>query len=219
MVKTISELKKEIKEGQANAKRAEELYQLLSSYNAYNILLLKAKIEHERLKAKSNNYYLYSDCYEEQINDLFSTFKSNECLRLKQIEGINEKDMIFLIDQDTLLIMNSFDIMNSNIGGLSSIDYDLLKINNCMAKIYKENVYCGDPYYCDSHFEEKNAFGLFYREELITPSYELESRFRAYDNKDIRDILKVQSLDDIQDKINQAKNKKIARVLKNDKCK
>ena len=214
MVKTISELKKEIKEGQANAKRAEELYQLLSSYNAYNILLLKAKIEHERLKAKSNNYYLYSDCYEEQINDLFSTFKSNECLRLKQISGINKKDMIFLIDQDTLLRMNSFDIMDSNIGGLSSIDYDLLKINNCMAKIYKENVYCGDPYYCDSHFEEKNAFGLFYREELITPSYELESQFRSYDNKDIRDILKVQSLDDIQDKINQAQNEKKVKLLR-----
>lgn len=219
MVKTLSELKKEIKDGQASAKIAEELYQLLSSYNAYNILLLKAKIEFERLKVKIDNYYSYSDCYKEQINDLFSTFKSNECLRLKQISGINEKDMIFLIDQDTLLRMNSFDIMNSNIGGLSSIDYDLLKINNCMAKIYKENVYCGDPYYCDSHFEEKNAFGLFYREELITPSYELDSQFMEYNNMDIRDILKVQSLDDIQDKINQAKNKKIARVLKNDKCK
>ena len=214
MGKTLSELKREIKNGQVNAKRTEELYQLLSSYNAYNILLLKAKIEHERLKTKSNNYYLNSNCYENQINDLFSTFKSNECLRLKQISGINKKDMIFLIDQDTLLRLNSFDIMTSNIGGLSSIDYDLLKINNCMAKIYKENVYCGDPYYCDSHFEKKNAFGLFYREELITPSYELESQFRSYDNKDIRDILKVQSLDDIQDKINQAQNEKKVKLLR-----
>ena len=219
MEKLLLDLEKEIKDGQANAKRTEELYQLLSSYNAYNILLLKAKVELEKLKVKTNNYYPYSDCYREQINDLFSLFKSDEYLRLKQLSGINTKDMIFLINQDTLLRMNSFDIMNSNIGGLSRIGYEIININNCKAKIYKKDVYCGDPYYCDSHFEKKNAFGLFYREDLITPSYELDSQFREYDNMDIRDMLRVQSLDDIQDKINQAKNKKIARVLKNDKCK
>ena len=41
---TLSNLNLEIKKGISSAKTLEELYQLLSTYNAYNILLIKAKI-------------------------------------------------------------------------------------------------------------------------------------------------------------------------------
>lgn len=214
MVKQLLNLEREISDGQVNAKKVEEIYHLLSTYNAYNILLLKVKIEHEKLKLKTDSYYSHSDCYKDNINDLFSLFKSDECLRLKQLSRINTKDMIFLIDKDTLLRINSFDIMSSDVGCLSRIGYELLEINNCIAKIYKESVYCGDPYYCDSHWEKKDAFGLFYKDDLITPSYILDSQFGIYDNMNIREILKVQPLEDIQNTISQAKNEKIAKVLK-----
>ena len=47
----------------------------------------------------------------------------------KIISETSREDMLFLIDPDTLLRIYSFDIMNSTIGGLSHIDYNLLKIN------------------------------------------------------------------------------------------
>ena len=48
MKKTLLDLEMEIKNGQENARRAEELYQLLTTYNAYCALLLKAMQEYER---------------------------------------------------------------------------------------------------------------------------------------------------------------------------
>ena len=213
MEKLLLDLETEITNGQEKAKQTKELYQLLSSYNAYCILLLKAKQEYERQKANIKQYYSDSDCYKNQTVDLFSLFKSDECLIGKSISETNNEDMLFLIDQDTLLRIYSFDIMNSTIGGLSSIAYKLLKINNCKGKIYKQNVYCGDPYYCDSHWEYKDAFGFFYNGSLVTPGYVLNEQFGAYDNIDIREILKVQSLDEIHKKINEAKNIKTKKLI------
>lgn len=199
--------------GQENAKKTKELYQLLSSYNAYNILFLKAKQEYERKKTDIKEYYSDSDCYKSQTVDLFSLFKNDECLRGKLVSELNCEDMLFLIDQDTLLRIYSYDIVNSTIEDLSRINYNLLKIKSCIGKIYKQNVYSGDPYYYDSHFEDKDAFGLFYEKKLVTPSFVLDNQFKAYDNMDIREILKIQSLDEIYEKINEAKNIKTKKLV------
>ena len=43
MEKLLLDLETEITNGQENAKQVKELYQLLSSYNAYCILLLKVR--------------------------------------------------------------------------------------------------------------------------------------------------------------------------------
>ena len=80
-----------------------------------------------------------------------------------------------------------------------------MKINNCKGKIYKQSIYCGDPYYCDQHWEDREAFGFFYNDTLITPAYALDNKYISYDNVDIREILKVQTLDDIHEKMNKAK--------------
>ncbi len=213
MEKKGLDLKHEIELGQENARKAAELYQLLSSYNAYNILLMKAKSEYERTEANLKRYYSHSDCYKKQIATLFSLFKGDECLRAKKLEKDNNQDMLFLIDQDTLLRLNSFEDMSSNIDGLFAINYELLRINNCIAKVYNANVYCGDPYYCDTHWEERKAFGLFYKRDLITPGYTLDSQFKKYDNMDIRQILKPQSLDEIYEKITDAKNIKTKKLV------
>ena len=212
MEKLLLDLETKITKEQENVKRTKELYQLLSTYNAYCILLLKATQEYQEKKSNIKQNYLYSSCYKKQITDLFSQFKNDECLIGKSILKNNHEDMLFLIDQDTLLRIYSFDITNSTIGGLSHIDYNLLKINNCKGKVYMQNVYCGDPYYYDSHTEEKEAFGFFYNNNLVTPSYVLDNKFRTYDNLDIRDILKVQSLDEIHEKINESKKIKTKKL-------
>lgn len=212
MKKTLLDLEKEIKSSQEDARKTRELYELLSSYNAYSILLLEAKREYEEKKAGIKQYYSDSNCYEKQIADLFTQFKNDEFLTGKLKSRINDKDMLFLIDQDTLLRMNSFDIINSNIAGLSNIDYNLLKIKDCKALVYKKRVYCRDPYYCDEHYEEQDAFGLFCGDKLVTPVYQLDSQSKIHDNMDIREILKRQSLDEIYEKITEAKNTKVKKL-------
>ena len=207
------DLEKEIINGHENEKKTKELYQLLSSYNAYCSLLLKVKQQYEKKENSIKQYYLNSDCYKMQTADLFKTFKNDEYLIGKLITQTNHEDMLFLIDQDTLLRIYSFDIKNSTIVGLSCIQYNLLKINNCKAKIYKQSVYYRDPYYCDSHEEYKDALGFFNNGNPVTPGYVLDSQFNAYDNVDIREILKVQSLDDIYEKINEAKNIKSKKLV------
>ena len=213
MEKELLNLEHEIELGQKNAENIELLYQLLSSYNAYSILLLKAKSEYERKESNIKRYYSYSDCYKKQIEDLFSLFSSDECLKGNQLKRTNYEDMLLLIDYNTLLRINSSDIMNCIIGGLSSLNYEILKINDCVGKVYNQSVYCGDPYYCDTHWEDREAFGLFSSGKLVTPSYKFENQFRQYDNKDIREILKPQSFDDIYEKITEAKNAKTKKLV------
>lgn len=213
MKKRLLDLKSEIEIGQENARKTNELYQLLSSYNAYSILLLKAKQKYEKKEESIKDYYRDCDCYEEQTADLFSLFKSDECLSGKVLGEISHQNRLFLIDDYTLLKIHSFDIMNSHISGLSHLDYKIIKIHDCLAKVYKENVYCGDPYYCDSHYEKKDAFGLFYDGRLIFPAFELDNQFESYNNLDIREILKIQSLDEIHEKIHEAKNKKAKSLI------
>lgn len=217
MEKLLLDLEMEIINGQKNAKKTKELYQLLSSCNAYNILLLKAKQEYESKKMNIERYYSDSDCYKNQIADLFSLFKSDEYLCCKFISGTNHKDMLFLIDQDTLLRIHSFDIINSSISGLSNINYSILKINSCLFKSYKKGLYSGNTFYGDSHCEYKDSFGLLCDMKLITPEYVLDSQFKLYNNRDIREVLKVQSLEEIQGKINEAKNIKTKKLILTDK--
>ena len=215
MRKELLDLEHEIEIGQENAKKAKELYQLLSSYNAYSILLLKAKREYEKEQTNTKQYYSNSTCYGKRIDDLFLSFRNDECLTCvnNDYSYKNDKDRLFLIDSDTLLRLYYFENMYSVIENHYSIDYEILKINNCVGKVYNQSIYCGDPYYCDTHYEDKEAFGLFYNDSLITPSYTLDNQLRLYDNMDIREILKPKSLDEIYDKITIAKNKKVKKLV------
>ena len=205
------DIAKEITLGRENARREYELYQLLSTYNAYSELLLKAKGE---TKPSILRFDLYSHCYRNQINDLFSLFKSDECLKTCFISPHNdERDMLFLIDENTILRLNYLDVVNSIIPNSTIPNYFILKCSNAIAKVYSQNVYCGDPYYCDEHWEEKEAFGIFENNSLITPSYALTSELEKYNNIDIRDILKIQPIEEIYEKINEAKNIKTKTLM------
>lgn len=209
MEKLLLDLETEITNGQKNAQKTKELYQLLSSCNAYNLLLLKAKKKYENEKMNIERYYSDSDCYKNEIADLFSIFKSDEYLCCKFISGTNHEDMLFLIDQDTLLRIHSFDTINS----YCSLDYNILKINSCLFKVYKKGICLADRFYGDSHYEYKDVFGLFCDGKLITPEYVSDNQFKLYNNKDIREILKVQSLEEIHKKINESKNIKTKKLI------
>ena len=61
--------------------------------------------------------------------------------------------------------------------------------------------------------EDKKAFGIFENNSLITPSYALTSELEKYHNIDIRDILKIQPIEEIYEKINEAKNIKTKTLM------
>lgn len=206
MKKDLLSLKK-IKCDLKNAKNSEELYQLLQSYNAYSILLLKARDQYNEVKTNFEGNSLSSDCYEKCILDLFSQFKNDECI-IGKLSEFKTKDMLFLIDMDTLLRINSsYSLMSSK--SISLLKYELLKINNCVGKIYNQRIFCRDPYYCDTHYEEKKAFGLFNNGKLVTPGYVLDEQFKVYDNIDIRKIINTKSISEIYEKITVEKDEKI----------
>ncbi len=208
MSKILEGLEREIVLGEENSKRAQQLYHLLESYNAYCKLLLNAKSEYED---KGKNYQLLNS-YGEEIDGLFSLFENDECLRAKRRSGEKSEDRLFLIDDDSLLKINShYNFLSKD--GMYNINCDILRINNAVGRVYSESVYCGDPYYSDHHYEDKDSFGLFYNRNLITPSYELDSQFLAYDDKDIREFLKIQSLDDIYEKITEARDQKVKKLV------
>ena len=205
-------INQEVRDGQRRAERAYELYQLLSTYNAYNIKLLKAQAEYENKRVNFKPYYLYAECFGNRIDDLFANFDKNQYLKTTLTEGDDYKDMLFLIDPNTLLRLNTYEIVNSNVFDAHDLDYELIKINNCKAKVVNESIYCGDPYYCDYHHENKKIIGLFNNERQITPSYVLDNSLKQYDNADIREILEIQTLDDIYEKIKEAKEEKVKKL-------
>ena len=214
MKNTLSNLNLEIEKGISSAKTFEELYQLLSTYNAYSILLIKAKNKLEKLGAAFKGEYDYSDCYKESVKELFSKFSQNELLSLTEAEHNaleNAKDMIFLINDHTLLQIHSYDLFDGD--GLRDLDYKFIKFEDCIVKRYEDEIYHRDPYYCTEYYEAKETIGLFSGRNLITPAYNFEKQFESIDGADIRDILIPQSIDEIHEKIKSVKDAKM-KVLK-----
>ena len=215
------ELEKGLKKGLRNAKRVDTLYELLSTYNAYTTILLNAEMElRDNVEDYCSNldYYLEPACYEDQIDSLFSLFGNDEYLKLNDIEGtdIDDRDMIFLIDNDKLLKINTFLAENCELSGLLYTDYEIVKFKTCIGKVYTHSIYHGDPYYCESNWEDKKSFCFFDESKLIRSNYVYKRQFKKYENVDIRDVLKVQSLEDIYEKITEAKNNKVKKLtLKN----
>ena len=214
MNNTLSNLNLEIEKGISSAKTLEELYQLLSTYNAYSILLIKAKNKLERLGTAFKGDYDYSDCYKNSIKELFSKFNQNELLNLTEAEYnflIDAKDMIFLINDHTLLQIHSYDLFDAD--GLRDLNYKFIKFEDCIVKRYEDKIYKRDPYYCSEYYKYKDAIGLFRGKDLITPAYNFEKQFESIDGADIRDVLIPQSIDEIHEKIKSVKDAKM-KILK-----
>ena len=204
----MEELEQKIESNLEAEDKARELVRLLKSYNAFSMLLFRAK------NGNSSNMHRESDliCYKDQFKDLFSLFKNDEYLINKVLHKNDETDILFLIDYSTILKINYYGNYNYNDGN-TILHYELINIDNCKAKINIENVYCGDPYYFDYHSEKKYAFGFYDGNRLITPTYALNNQTKDYDGKDIREILQVQSLDEIYEKLTTVKDEKIQSLL------
>lgn len=198
-INILNEIQDNIEKGDI----ARRIHLLLSSYNSCLILLSKAESEYSG-KEYDNKYH--SNSYGREIDGLFSLFNSNECLRVKQIDNNCHNDMFFLLDNNSILRVYSFDPYNSNIKGLSYINYDILHFDRCNMKVYSEMLYKGDPYYCDYHSELGSVFNLIFDGRRRTPCYEVNDENKRYNNKNVGEVLKVLSFDDIYDRLRCAKN-------------
>ena len=209
----LSNLNLELNNGIKQANTLYELYQLLAAYNVYNKLLAAAENDLEQSnKEFSVNFYSW-DCYEEPVKKLFSSFSPNELLHLTYAKNntINRNDMIFLVNDDTLLKIQSY---KTSWGDLDiDVSYKIIHITDCKVKRYKEKTFQSDPYFCKEYYEYKDAIGLFSGRDLITPAYNFEKQFESIDGADIRDILIPQSIDEIHEKIKSVKDTKM-KVLK-----
>lgn len=193
-------------------KVVKEIYQLLSTYNAYSVLLLKAKQKYYGMEYVKK-YYQEVQCYRKNNEDLFSLFMDNECIIGKWIDDPMIDDLLFLIDSKTLLKLNIIDKMqNISCDKISNIDYKFININDCRFKIYPKRVYYRDPYYCEERYEDCNVYSLFNDGNIITHEYILNDCLLSYNNVDIRELLKEQSIDEIYEKIAMAKDCKMKQL-------
>lgn len=213
MERTIEELIEELKDGIARTNNVREIYELVSTFNAFRLELIKAKIKQNRLLIKDYDIpRTWPNCYDDHVETLFSLFEPNECISGIDIDHY-DKIKLLLLDNNHILQLRHYRDCTSY-ENVDDLDARLIRINDCKAKVYDASVYCGDPYYCDTHFENKKAFGLFEDDELLSYSLKYDSIYNKYDNKDIRDILKVQSIDDILDKMNTAIDVKVRKLIK-----
>lgn len=210
MNNTLSNLNLEIEKGIEQENTLYDLYRLISTYNTYNKLLLKAENDLENSNRVIKENFHSWDCYEKHIAELFSGFAQNELLYLTEAEHnvlIDAKDMLFLINDHTLLKIHSFHQIGS--GNLRDVSYKFIQFLDCNVKRYEDKIYDSDPYYCTEHYEYKDAIGLFRGKDLITPAYNFEKQFESIDSADIRDVLIPQSIGEIHEKIKSVKDAKI----------
>lgn len=222
MNNTLSNLNLEIEKGIEQKNKLYDLYQLISTYNTYSELLLKARNDLEESNEFSRGNSHSWDCYEKPVAELFSGFTQNELLYLTDAEcdvSKDAKDMIFLIDGHTILKIHSYrPFRNNNLYDID-INYNFVSDLDCIVKRYENKIYHRDPYYHTDYYEYKDVIGLFIVDDWDTgdlikiASYNFEKKFESYDGADIRDILVPQSIDEIHEKIKSVKDAKM-KVLK-----
>ena len=195
-----------------NIEQAQKLYHLLVTYNTYSIMVLRAMQNRNGVNSNVMNHYSKLICYRDSISDLFASFKDNEYIQGINLTDRDESDILFLIDNTTLLRVNHYNTYNYR-NGDAIINYHLLNIDDCKFRINEKSVYHGDPYYCDHHYENEKAFGLYEGKELITPSYIFDSKIQNYNGKSIREVLSIQSLDEIYEKITAVKDENVKKLV------
>ena len=141
-------------------------------------------------------------------------FNDNELLYLNSPYS-NKKNISFLIDSNTLLVIypckHNFSIYKEVI----DLEYEIIKINNNKATNIEYQFINESPrYYVFNNVDEIiNTFApwdyLYNKEIIITPGYELDDKLPYYNNIDINDILKIQSIDDISKKLKETRDIKV----------
>lgn len=215
----MNNIKLELLEGVKEVEQIKEMYKFISTYNAYKLLLAHCK-------NKEYNFHLFypdtefypPECYQKQVYELLSLFKDNELLYLNSSDSI-KKIISFLIDSNTLLVIYPFKLNFSIYKEVIDLEYEIIKINNNKAtNIEYQSINESPRYYVFNNVDEIiNTFApwdyLYNNEIIITPGYYLNDKLPYYNNIDINDILKIQSIDVIHEKIKSVKDAKM-KILK-----
>ena len=211
----MNNIELELLEGVKEVEEIKEMYKFISTYNVYRLLLAHCK-------NKEYNFHLFypttefypPECYQKQVYELLSLFNDNELLYLNSPDS-NKKNISFLIDSNTLLVIypckHNFSIYKEVI----DLEYEIIKINNNKATNNEYQSINESPrYYVFNNVDEIiNTFAprdyLYNNEIIITPGYELDDKLPYYNNIDINDILKIQSIDDISKKLKETRDIKV----------
>lgn len=215
----MNNIELELLEGVKEVEQIKEMYKFISTYNVYRLLLTHCK-------NKEYNFHLFypdtefypPECYQKQVYELLSLFKDNELLYLNSSDSI-KKIISFLIDSNTLLVIYPFKYNFSIYKEVIDLEYEIIKINNNKAtNIEYQSIDEKPHYYVFYNVDEIiNTFApwdyLYNNEIIITPGYYLNDKLPYYNNIDINDILKIQSIDVIHEKIKSVKDAKM-KILK-----
>lgn len=215
----MNNIELELLEGVKEVEQIKEMYKFISTYNVYKLLLAHCK-------NKEYNFHLFypdtefypPECYQKQVYELLSLFKDNELLYLNSSYSI-KKIISFLIDSNTLLVIYPFKHNFSINTEVIDLEYEIIKINNNKAtNIEYQSINESPCYYVFNNVDEIiNTFApwdyLYNNEIIITPGYYLNDKLPYYNNIDINDILKIQSIDVIHEKIKSVKDAKM-KILK-----
>ena len=174
---------------------ARKRYEFVSTYSACTVLLANAMREQNQEEI----IHLDFRCYKEGLKTLFKKFNKMEHLHAKLLET-NEEDRIFWLGENVLLQIRSHYGMDSYL-----MDYALIRFKECKGKFYTERCYHSDPYYYEKYYENKEAFGLFDGNQLITGPYMPDKNLYVYTNYDVRDYFKKMPLDEIYQRITKVK--------------
>ena len=215
----MNNIELELLEGVKEVEEIKSMYKFISTYNVYKLLLAHCK-------NKEYNFHLFypdtefypPECYQKQVYELLSLFNDNELLYLNSPYS-NKKNISFLIDSNTLLVIYPFKLNFSIYKEVIDLEYEIIKINNNKAtNIEYQSINESPRYYVFNNVDEIiNTFApwdyLYNNEIIITPGYELDDKLPYYNNIDINDILKIQSINVIHEKIKSVKDAKM-KVLK-----
>ena len=202
-------IESELLEGVKEVEEIKEMYKFISTYNVYKLLLAHCK-------NKEYNLHIFypPECYQKQVYELLSLFKDNELLYLNSSDS-TKKIISFLIDSNTLLVIYPFKHNFSIYKEVIDLEYEIIKINNNKAtNIEYQSTNEKPRYYVFNNVDEIiNTFApwdyLYNNEIIITPGYYLDDKLPYYNNIDINDILKIQSIDDISKKLKEARDIKV----------
>lgn len=215
----MNNIESELLDGVKEVEQIKEMYKFISTYNEYKLLLAHCK-------NKEYNFHIFypdteffpPECYQKQVYELLSLFNDNELLYLNSPDS-NKKNISFLIDSNTLLVIypckHNFSIYKEVI----DLEYEIIKINNNKAtNIEYQSINESPRYYVFNNVDEIiNTFApwdyLYNNEIIITPGYCLNDKLPYYNNIDINDILKIQSINVIHEKIKSVKDAKM-KILK-----
>ena len=215
----MNNIELELLEGVKEVEQIKSMYKFISTYNVYRLLLAHCK-------NKEYNFHIFypdteffpPECYQKQVYELLSLFNDNELLYLNSPYS-NKKIISFLIDSNTLLVIYPFKLNFSIYKEVIDLEYEIIKINNNKAtNIEYQSINESPRYYVFNNVDEIiNTFApwdyLYNNEIIITPGYYLNDKLPYYNNIDINDILKIQSIDVIHEKIKSVKDAKM-KVLK-----